>query len=351
MPDSRVAPCSPLPVSGTCRCVLSTAHLLTPMPHQAACKFRANRRDLWNDGRGQLARFLLAYPEGSRCMAASGEVRRLSLTLEMAMAPRLGLEVSPALIAFSEMLPLPLVAMQSVVEDELGANAALERLDAEDCPICRSAWRARCPVCSALVRPGTRQPVSPTLPDGGGDRAGHACPAPGRAPGDQRRRLADRRVPHRQPRRARPPGSAAGAARRRARRRRVDRPACALEVIRGSGPPGIGATNVAECLLLQMDALGLADDRARLARAVIAEHLPALARGHFSSIAAALGVTRAQVQKVLEATPPAAAALPGVRRQRAGGHLLRRPGPWSCARARSRPAPSPSSWWSPPCCG
>jgi DNA-directed RNA polymerase specialized sigma54-like protein len=49
-----------------------------------------------------------------------------------------------------------------------------------------------------------------------------------------------------------------------------------------------------------MDALGLADNRARLARAVIAEHLPALARGHFSSIATALGVTRAQVQQVLE---------------------------------------------------
>ena len=60
-----------------------------------------------------------------------------------------------------------------------------------------------------------------------------------------------------------------------------------LEVIRRSGPPGIGATSIAECLLLQLDALDLADDGARLARAVIAEHLPALARGHFSSIAAA----------------------------------------------------------------
>ena len=72
----------------------------------------------------------------------------MSLTLELAMAPRFGLEVSPALIAFSEMLILPYAAMQSVVEDELGANAALERLDADECPICRSTWRARCPVCS-----------------------------------------------------------------------------------------------------------------------------------------------------------------------------------------------------------
>jgi hypothetical protein len=63
-------------------------------------------------------------------MAASEEVRRLSFTLEMAMAPRLGLEVSPALGAFSELLILPFAAMQSVVEDKLGAKAALERLDA-----------------------------------------------------------------------------------------------------------------------------------------------------------------------------------------------------------------------------
>ena len=64
------------------------------------------------------------------------------------MAPRFGLEVSPALVAFSEMLMLPCAAMQSVVEDELSANAALERLDAGECPICRGSWRARCPVCS-----------------------------------------------------------------------------------------------------------------------------------------------------------------------------------------------------------
>jgi RNA polymerase sigma-54 factor len=52
----------------------------------------------------------------------------LSFALEMAMTPRFGLEVSPVLIAFSEMLILPYAAMQSVVEDELCANAALERL-------------------------------------------------------------------------------------------------------------------------------------------------------------------------------------------------------------------------------
>jgi RNA polymerase sigma-54 factor len=72
-----------------------------------------------------------------------------------------------------------------------------------------------------------------------------------------------------------------------------------LDVVREVGPPGIGATSVSECMLLQLDALGLDDDCARLARAVIADHLPALARGRFASIANALGVSRADIEEVL----------------------------------------------------
>ena len=70
------------------------------------------------------------------------------------MAPRFGLEVSPALVAFGEMLMLPYQAMQQVIEDELCANAALERLDPGECPICRGALRTRCPVCSVPERGG-----------------------------------------------------------------------------------------------------------------------------------------------------------------------------------------------------
>jgi RNA polymerase sigma-54 factor len=222
----------------------------------------------------------------------------MSLTLELAMAPRLGLEVSPAQIAFSDMLLLPYAAMESAVEDELGANAALERLDATECPICRGSWRARCPGCSVP----------------GGGRTGH-----------QFTEVADRAVSepdtHTLLRAVRMETSAAEApivgylidnldehglldrsCARLAAELGVAEPAVArvLDVVRRSGPPGIGATSVTECLLLQLDALGLTDDRAQLARAVIADHLPALARGHFASIATALGVSRTQVRQVLE---------------------------------------------------
>jgi RNA polymerase sigma-54 factor len=222
----------------------------------------------------------------------------LSLSLELAMAPRLGLEVSPALIAFSEMLMLPFVAMQSVVEDELFANAALERLEAEDCPVCRSAWRARCPVCSIPPRGRTDSRLA-DVPEGSlTEPDTHALLRAVRLETTAAERPIVEYVVDSLDEHGlldRPPAQIAaelGVAKSAVLR--------VLEVIRSSGPPGIGATSVSECLLLQLDALDLADDQAWLARAVIAGHLPALARGHFSRIAAALGVSRAQVQQVLQ---------------------------------------------------
>jgi RNA polymerase sigma-54 factor len=221
----------------------------------------------------------------------------LSLTLEMAMAPRLGLEVSPALVAFSEFLLLPYPAMQSLVEDELSANPALERLDADGCPVCRGGWRRRCPVCSlpsrgpdgrsgevperAAAEPGTHALLRAVRLETGGADAPIAEYLVGSLDGHG---LLDRSCAEL----AAELGVAEAAVAR------------VLDVIRRNGPPGLGATSVSECLVLQLDALGLDDDRARLARAVIAGHLPALARGHFASIAAALGVSRAQVQEVLD---------------------------------------------------
>ena len=72
----------------------------------------------------------------------------MSFTQELSMVPRFGLEVSPALVSFAELLMLPYAAMQTVIEEELCNNSALERLDAGECPICKGEWRTRCPVCS-----------------------------------------------------------------------------------------------------------------------------------------------------------------------------------------------------------
>jgi RNA polymerase sigma-54 factor len=220
----------------------------------------------------------------------------VSFALEMAMAPKVGLEVSPAQVAFSELLVLPCAAMHTVVERELCANAALERLEPGECPICRGTWRPRCPVCSL---PGRRRAGAERFADAG-ERAAdepdsHALLDAVRLEID----AADVPIAEwlvdsldRHGRLDRSPDHIAA---------ELAVPASAvtrvLDVIRRAGPPGVGATSVSDCLLLQLDALGIDDE---LARAVIADHLPALARGHFTAIARALGVARADVVRVLD---------------------------------------------------
>jgi RNA polymerase sigma-54 factor len=226
-------------------------------------------------------------------------VKRLSFALEMTMAPRLGLEVSPALVTFGEMLMLPYAAMQAVIEDEVGANPALERVDAGECPICRNGWRARCPVCAAPAS-GLGASVQPrsmgadvAVAESDSEALLHAVRMETTAADAaiaeyvvaslDRHGLLDR-------------SCAQLAAELRVAESRV---AGVLSVVRRAGPPGVGATTVTESLLLQLDAYCPDDHRTPLARAVIADHLPALAKGHFASIAAALGTTRAEVRDVL----------------------------------------------------
>src|SRR5687768_12609231 len=91
----------------------------------------------------------------------------MSVSFEFAMTPRLGLEVSPALIAFGELLMLPCSALHDMVEDELSANAELERLEPGECPICRGSWTARCPLCGTPAgnRTVDGPPSSRDVPD------------------------------------------------------------------------------------------------------------------------------------------------------------------------------------------
>jgi len=62
-----------------------------------------------------------------------------------------------------------------------------------------------------------------------------------------------------------------------------------LTVLRDVGPPGIAARDARHCLELQLDRLPGTDPSRPLARAIVADHLEALARGRLSAVAAALG--------------------------------------------------------------
>ncbi|MEI8408971.1 MULTISPECIES: RNA polymerase factor sigma-54 [unclassified Kribbella] len=222
----------------------------------------------------------------------------MSLTFELAMVPKFGLEVSPALVTFGELLMLPYAAMQSVVADEVSTNEALERLEAAGCPICHGSWQRSCPVCS---------------PSGAGssDASGLAAPD---APADEPDTVALLRAVRLELSAA--DGLAAEylidsfdrhglldrSVEQFAMESGIPEPVVTrvLDVIRRCAPPGVGATSINECLLLQLDGLGLGDDHTRVARAVIADHLESLARGHFASIACALGVSRREVRQVLD---------------------------------------------------
>ena len=53
--------------------------------------------------------------------------------LSLALSPRLDLQVSPALLAFTEVLALSLAELEELVERELATNPALERPDGPEC--------------------------------------------------------------------------------------------------------------------------------------------------------------------------------------------------------------------------
>ena len=194
---------------------------------------------------------------------------------------------------------LPYAAMQSVIDDELNSNVALERIDTGECPVCTGAWRTRCPACDPPRHSSPGPDSGPTVSAADPPAAESDAEALLRAVcvetsgADSRTEYLvgclDRH------------GLLDRSCEQLAAELQVDVSAVArvADVIRQVVPPGVGATSIAESLslLLQLDALGLEGETAKVARAVIRDHLGALAQGHLMSIAAALGVTRPRVAK------------------------------------------------------
>ena len=72
----------------------------------------------------------------------------------------------------------------------------------------------------------------------------------------------------------------------------------ALELIQGFDPPGVGARDLPECLLLQLKARGLEDS---LEADVVRDHFDALKNRKFTDIARALKITPHEVQEIAAA--------------------------------------------------
>lgn len=70
-----------------------------------------------------------------------------------------------------------------------------------------------------------------------------------------------------------------------------------LRLIQTFDPPGVGARNLAECLLIQMESLAIGFP---LARRIIKEHLAELGTGTMQKLAKQLGCTPAEIQQVAD---------------------------------------------------
>lgn len=70
-----------------------------------------------------------------------------------------------------------------------------------------------------------------------------------------------------------------------------------LRLIQSFDPPGVGARNLTECLLLQLEQLG---QKQPLAEAVVRHHLASVAAGHYGRVARCLGVGLKEVQEIVD---------------------------------------------------
>lgn len=73
--------------------------------------------------------------------------------------------------------------------------------------------------------------------------------------------------------------------------------AAVLKMIQGFDPPGVGARNLVECLLIQVDQLGIKND---VLNKLIKDYLIDLAKGKLNRIAQNLGVTVQEVQQAAD---------------------------------------------------
>lgn len=255
---------------------------------------------------------------------------QLAQHTELTALPKLTIRPSPALIAATAFLALPSPDLEQAVERELAQNPALERAERAACNLCgRPLMAARCFSCERPRR------ISPPGAGAGGSAAAlgaaELTPAEtlfreiaplleqgGRVIADYLMGSLDRR------------GFLDTTAEEAATALGVEPPAVAhvLHLIQQTGPAGIAARDVRECLLLQLDRCPDGGTVRELARRIVAEHLPLLGKGMDAELARRLGVSRADVLAArefvrarlqpypglaLDAAPPAPPLVPDIR--------------------------------------
>jgi len=214
----------------------------------------------------------------------------------MTMAPQVALRANPALVASMQLLALPIPELESLIERELEANPALERVEQYSCPTCGAPLVGRwCLECAPARRPDQARPDRP-------------LPAEESLAEALLRELRLQVAEREQPIAAYLVGSFDS---RGFLDVGVDDVASALSVspdeviavltiIQRTGPPGVGSRDVRECLLIQLARTCSDHADYELARTIVMEHLAELAHGRYRSLASVLHVDRARVLAVRE---------------------------------------------------
>jgi RNA polymerase sigma-54 factor len=204
---------------------------------------------------------------------------------------------APALVVYAQLLALPTQDLEQVVERELAENPALEPVDDAVCPLCGALLEGdRCAACEGSFRRAaavvSREalgdvPDEPTL-----EQLVLADLLP-LLPTDDRRIAAwlARSLDSRGFLDADVDEAARALATERTRVERV------LSELQRVAPPGVGARDVRESLLLQLERLHDELGTQPVVRAVIERHLAEAARGRHGAIAKALGCTRDDVSE------------------------------------------------------
>ena len=73
-----------------------------------------------------------------------------------------------------------------------------------------------------------------------------------------------------------------------------------LQIIQELDPPGVGARNLQECLLLQIQAKDLEDPNIKLAHRILSDFFPEFTRKHYDKIIARLNITDEQLKGALD---------------------------------------------------
>lgn len=218
------------------------------------------------------------------------------LDLQPTAAAGLAITPTPVVIAAAEMLSLSTLRLDEMVAQELADNPALEQLDSKRCRLCTAphatadCWMATgCPLPSASAGSGS---------------GGVLLAAP--EPPDARTQLltetnllleaADRPIAQHVVGNLSDRGRLELAPDQIADELGVNpaRVGAVIAVLREVGPPGIAATTLKECLLVQIEALERVGCSHPLARHLI-EQLPALGEGRIGAVAEALGASRGAV--------------------------------------------------------